>query len=212
MSRCPGSVKGFFNGKIMGRIIFITGAVRSGKSQFAVELAGRLAKGTRAAGTPKGTGKVIFIATCVPEDGETKRRVKLHKRNRPFSWKTVEGEIDILKSLQKIKKDSKGVIIIDCLTLFISGLLLKGFKEREIKKKTKEIVEVISGMSPTTIVVSNEVGSGIVPENKLARQFRDLVGIANQMLSRGADEVYFMVAGIPIKIKDPEENLTGLTG
>lgn len=192
----------------MGKIIFITGAVRSGKSQFAVELAGRLAKDTKA--TPKATGKVIFIATCVPEDGETKRRVKLHKRNRPFSWKTVEGEIDILKSLQKIRKTSQGVIIIDCLTLFISGLLLKGLKEGEIKKKTKEIVKIISGMSHTIIIVSNEVGSGIVPENKLARQFRDLVGIANQIMSRGADEVYFMVAGIPIKIKTPEENLTGL--
>jgi len=182
----------------MGRIIFITGAARSGKSQLAVELAGRLARGT---GTPKGTGKVIFIATCVPEDGETRRRVKLHKTNRPSSWKTIEGEIDILKSLQKIKKISPAVIIIDCLTLFISGLLLKGFKEGEIKKKTKEVVKVIAGISPTTIVVSNEVGSGIVPENKLARQFRDLVGIANQTLSRGADEVYFMVAGIPVKIK-----------
>jgi len=186
----------------MGKIIFITGAVRSGKSQFAVELAGRLAKGTEAVGTTKGgKGKVIFIATCIPEDGETRRRVKLHQRNRPSSWKTIEGEIDILKSLQKIKKTSQAVIIIDCLTLFISGLLLKGLKEGEIKKKTREIVKVISGMSPTTIIVSNEVGSGVVPENKLARQFRDLVGIANQTLSRGADEVYFMVAGIPIKIK-----------
>lgn len=195
----------------MRRIIFITGAARSGKSQFAVELTKGVAKTLKGRSTPKGTGKVMFIATCIPEDDEMRRRVKLHKRDRPSSWKTIEGETDILKVLQNAKKTFK-VVIIDCLTLFISDLLSKGFKEGEIKKKTREIVKFISGTPYTTIIVSNEVGSGIVPENKVARQFRDLVGVANQMIAQCADEVYFMVSGIPIKIKKHEENLTELTG
>ncbi len=193
-------VYNFLYSEIMGRIIFITGAARSGKSQFAVGLAKKAANAPIPLQTQTSRDKVVFIATCIPEDEEMKKRVKLHQKERPSSWKTIEGEIDILKALQNTKIDSK-VVVIDCLTLFISGLLLKGFKEGEIKKKTEEIVKFISGASSTTIIVSNEVGSGIVPENKLARQFRDLVGVANQMMARGADEVYFMVSGIPVKIK-----------
>lgn len=190
----------------MGKIIFITGAVRSGKSRFAVELAKKIANILTDISAPMplqtqvSKSEVLFIATCIPEDEEMKRRVKLHQKERPSSWKTIEGKIDILKALQNTKINSK-VVVIDCLTLFISGLLLKRFTEEEIKKKTEEIVKFISGISSTTIIVSNEVGSGIVPENKLARQFRDLVGVANQIMARGADEAYFMVSGIPMKIK-----------
>lgn len=197
----------------MRRVIFITGAARSGKSQLAVKLARGFAKASKGSSAPiplrtqAGIGKVIFIATCVPKDDEMRRRVKLHKRERPSSWRTVEGEMDILKVLRDTKKTFQ-VVIIDCLTLFISGLLLQGFKEREIEKKVREIVKFISGIPRTTIIVSNEVGSGIVPENKLARQFRDLVGVANQIITRCADEVYFMVSGIPIKIKGGENGKT----
>lgn len=173
----------------MKKLIFITGAARSGKSGFAVELA----KGI--------TDKVVFLATCKPGDAEMKRRVKQHKLRRPGSWKTVEEDGDIVGALKKIGGDHK-VVIIDCLTLFLSNLLLEGRRDREINSRIKEIGKVVSKAPYTTIVVSNEVGSGIVPENKLARRFRDLTGIANQTIAGYADTVYFMVSGIAMKMKE----------
>ncbi len=175
----------------MGRVIFITGGTRSGKSSFAVKMAKRISDTN---------SRVAFMATCIPEDEEMKRRVALHKKKRPFSWKTIEVKADILKELKKIKSSFK-VVIIDCLTLFVSGLLMQGLNESQIKKKIEEIARFISHALYTTIVVSNEVGSGVVPENRLAREFRDLAGLTNQIVARKADEVYLVVSGIPLKIK-----------
>ncbi len=173
----------------MGRLVFITGATRSGKSRLAVEMAMDISD-----------EKVAFLATCIPKDSEMKRRVLSHKKNRPSRWKTIEAGEDILKALKSIKADFK-VVVIDCLTLFVSDLLTRGESEKEIKKKVLDAVEFMSKAPYTSIVVSNEVGAGIVPENRLAREFRDLAGIANQIVAKEANEAYFVVAGIPMKIK-----------
>ena len=139
---------------------------------------------------------VLFLATCFPHDDEMKRRVGEHKKNRPEDWKTIEEEKDILPILKGCKSD---VIIIDCLTLLVSNLLLAG---DDVEGAIKEVAEFLKEAKWTAIIVSNEVGCGIVPENELARKFRDIAGWANKLLARYADEVYFMVSGIPMKIKE----------
>lgn len=172
----------------MGKLIFVTGGTRSGKSSYAQEIAISIKK------------EKLFIATCIPEDDEMKERVRLHKLDRPSSWRTIEEN---KKLLQVIREETKEdiVIIIDCLTLFISYFLMKGRKGDFIKAELEQIVETIKNGNATVIIISNEVGSSLVPENKLGRDFRDIVGFCNQIAAKDADEVFYVVAGIPIKIK-----------
>lgn len=172
----------------MGKIIFITGGVRSGKSKYAI----KLAKNT--------TGKVVFLATGTAKDGEMKKRIKGHRESRPGEWRTMEEAKDIASILLNIRPPCK-IVIIDCLTFFISNLLLDGVDEKTILERIKKIVEIILEVNYTTIVVSNEVGGGIVPDNELGRRFRDVVGLANQIMASSAQEVYLVVSGMPIKIK-----------
>lgn len=172
----------------MGKLIFITGGARSGKSSFGVNMAKSIKK------------RKLFIATCIPEDKEMKKRVALHRQKRPSSWKTREVKKELLSVLKKETK-SDTVIIIDCLTLFISSFLMEKTRENIIKNEVKKIVKVVNKGRATVIVISNELGSGLVPENKLGRDFRDIVGFCNQIIAAGAGEVYFVASGIPIQIK-----------
>lgn len=171
-----------------GKIIFILGGARSGKSNYAISLAKRLKK------------KVIFIATCNPLDEEMKERVKKHRKSRPNTWKTIEEEIDIDLLLQKLNRQNE-IIIIDCLTIWISNLQLKYKNEEKIEDKIKSFLKVLEKIKTTLIIVSNEVGSGIVPENKIARNYRDILGNLNQEVAKLSSEVYFLISGVPIKIK-----------
>lgn len=172
----------------MGKLVFITGGSRSGKSSLAVSMAESMPK------------EKIFIATCIPQDGEMKRRVALHKRSRPSSWRTIEAKGNLAAILRKETK-SDIFIIIDCLTLFISSLLMKKADEKRIKNEVSKAARIIKNGKATVIIVSNEVGSGLVPENKLGRDFRDIVGICNQIVAKSADEVIYAVSGIPLIIK-----------
>ena len=173
----------------MGKIIFVIGATRSGKSAFAVETAKKI-----------DAGRVVFAATCVPEDSQMRVRVAFHRKARPSAWKTVEAGADLLTALKKLSLGFK-VVIIDCLTLFVSRLLMEGLEEKMIINKVRKLALFASKTPRTTIIVSNEVGAGIVPANDLARRFRDLAGTANQIVAKEADEVYLVVAGIPVKIQ-----------
>ena len=172
----------------MGKLIFITGGSRSGKSSLAVKLAQSIRK------------KKTFIATCIPEDDEMKERVALHRKSRPSSWRTIEQR-DVLIPILKKETNADVVIIVDCLTLFVSSLLMKGLKENRIRDEVNNAIAIIKKGKATVIIVSNEVGSGLVPENKLGRNFRDIAGFCNQIVATGADEVNYMVSGIPLKIK-----------
>jgi len=174
----------------MGKLILILGGARSGKSSFAVAQAKKLSSGRSG---------VVYVATASALDEEMKRRIKIHRKRRPTSWKTIEERVDISKILAKLGKAS--VVIIDCLTLLTSNLLLSGEREAVILKRMKEFFTTIKKRNLTTLIVSNEVGMGIVPENRLARSFRDIAGQINQILAELADEVYLLGAGIPIKIK-----------
>ena len=173
------------------KCIFILGGARSGKSHFAQELAGKLGH------------KVIFIATGEPQDEEMQARIDQHKKARPKSWRTLEIGTNIGPQLEEIS--GAEVVIIDCLTLLISNLL--GDNPDYLKAERKalaEIDELVAGMDKLDacfIIVSNEVGLGLVPETRLGRVYRDILGKAHQLIAQRADEVYFMVAGIPLEVK-----------
>jgi adenosylcobinamide kinase / adenosylcobinamide-phosphate guanylyltransferase len=175
------------------KIVLVLGGARSGKSTFAQKLADSLG------------GKVVFIATGEPLDGEMRTRIRNHKKNRPGSWRTLEVPRQVGRALEAVKLSNCEVVIIDCITLLISNLLDDGENEIEAEKRmVKEISELIGAIKKISahyIIVSNEVGLGLVPDNKLGRIYRDLLGKANQILAQQANEVYFLAAGIPLRIK-----------
>ncbi|PIU41630.1 MAG: bifunctional adenosylcobinamide kinase/adenosylcobinamide-phosphate guanylyltransferase [Candidatus Omnitrophica bacterium CG07_land_8_20_14_0_80_42_15] len=173
----------------MGKLIFILGGARSGKSLYAAKLAmGKVIK------------KVAFIATCQPLDKEMKERIRRHKEARPENWKTLEEDRDVASLLAKMD-NSFDCIVVDCLTLLVSNLLLRGRNEDEILKKIGSMLANLRKKKAKAILVSNEVGLGIVPVSKLGRDFRDIAGKVNQLTAKEADEVFFMISGIPTRIK-----------
>ncbi len=174
-------------------ITFILGGARSGKSRFAQELAAKLGK------------RVLFVATGEPLDEEMYARIEAHKRSRSTAWKTLEAPTDVAKAIKGKIGDAE-VVIIDCMTLLVSNLM--GTEDIDAKtleeKVTAELKELVGFMRTSKahfIIVSNDVGLGLVPPYPAGRVYRDALGMANQMLARNADEVYFMVAGIPIPLK-----------
>jgi adenosylcobinamide kinase/adenosylcobinamide-phosphate guanylyltransferase len=169
-------------------ITLIVGGARSGKSTYATLLA-------------KKHTKVAFIATAQALDGEMKERIRLHSSARPKNWKTFEEAKNLGPLLNKIT-NGFNCCVIDCLTLLVSNLILSGQKEDAIIKKTKEMLIILRKKKAHVIIVSNEVGLGIVPDNALARNFRDIAGKINQIVAHEADEVFFTVSGIPLKIKE----------
>jgi adenosylcobinamide kinase/adenosylcobinamide-phosphate guanylyltransferase len=177
----------------MKKVFLILGGARSGKSRYAVKLAKDFKK------------RVAFIATCVFPDKEMMERIKKHRCSRPRHWKLIEEGKDIGVVLVNLQ-NKYDVVLVDCLGLWISNLLADNLEDKEIEKRIEEFFITISKIKNTTILVSNEVGSGIVPENPLARRFRDLVGLVNQMLAKKADEVIFMHAGMPLIIKGGKGN------
>ncbi len=171
----------------MKKLIFVTGGARSGKSNYAVSIA-------------KKHSWVAFVATCQPLDREMEKRIKLHRKSRPENWKTFEEPKKVALLLSKIDGNFD-CILIDCFTLLVSNLLLKKYTEDKILNEIKSILTTIKKKKTTAIIVSNEVGLGLVPHTKLGRDFRDIAGKVNQLVAKEADEVFFTVSGIPMKIK-----------
>ena len=174
------------------KCIFILGGARSGKSRYAQELAGKLG------------AKVLFVATGEALDEEMQARIDEHKKARPASWRTLEVATDIGKQIEKQIGDA-GVVIIDCLTLLVSNLLGDGLDyptaEKRVMVEMNQLVACMDRLDASFIIVSNEVGMGLVPETRLGRLYRDLLGKVNQLIAQRANEVYLMVAGIPIRVK-----------
>jgi len=173
----------------LNEIVFIIGGCRSGKSKHALQTAEKIPG-----------EKKIFIATCVPEDDEMRQRVARHQRERSHTWSTVEEPLHLP---QAILANSQGadVVVVDCLTLWVSNLLMEIKDENKIKTSAAQLIATLERATCPIVLISNEVGTGIVPENRLARQFRDIVGWVNQSVAACADRVVWMVAGIPVKIK-----------
>ena len=172
---------------------FILGGARSGKSRLAQELAAKLGK------------RVLFVATGEPLDEEMSARIEAHKRSRSPTWKTLEIPTNVAKAMKGKIGDAE-VVILDCLTLLVSNLM--GTEDVDAgtleKKVTAELEDLVAFMRTTKayfIIVSNEVGLGLVSPYPAGRVYRDALGMANQMLAKNADEVYLMVAGIAIPLK-----------
>ncbi len=176
------------------KIIFITGGARSGKSRFALNLANNYPISPML--------KKAYIATAEALDDEMKARIEEHKRMRGDDWDTYEEPLRIAEVIKEIGNDYR-VIVVDCLTLWLSNMM---HAKSDINQEIENLIAVLKNLSLITyhlslFAVSNEVGMGIVPENELARRFRDMAGFLNQKVAEVADEVYVLVAGIPMKIK-----------
>ena len=167
----------------------VIGGCRSGKSRYALDMANRIS----------GSRK-LFIATSVPTDSEMEERVRTHQKDRGEDWITAEIPVDIPQKIKDASKSSD-VILVDCLTLWVSNLLFNDFTHDAVIDITDKLENALNQSSCPVILVSNEVGSGIVPENRLARLFRDTAGFVNQKAAAAADNVFLMAAGIPVKIK-----------
>jgi len=191
-----------------GRCVLILGGARSGKSAMAQKMAGKAGQ------------KVLFVATAQPLDEEMGARIQAHKENRPPQWRTLEAASGIGDEISRFLGDSQ-VVIIDCVTVLVSNVMFgdegvltgtpgtaeDGAAEQRVTSEIEGIVRCMNEAEAQFIIVSNEVGMGLVPVHEsdeggqAGRMYRDLLGKANQMLARRADEMYLMVAGIPWRIK-----------
>jgi len=177
------------------QLILVTGGARSGKSDFAQALGSRL-----------GGDDVLFVATAQAGDEEMAQRIAVHRRARPAAWRTLEASRGVGRALRQAGPAS--VVIIDCLTMLVSNLLLS-FAENATFESTmtavdveaQELIEALRATKGTGIVVTNEVGLGIVPAHRMARLYRDLLGRANALLARQSDQVYLLVSGLALEIK-----------
>lgn len=168
----------------MSRIILVTGGARSGKSAHAE---------ARARALP---GERIYIATARPSDDEMHARIARHIADRGTGWTTLEEPFDLVGALDRT--DGRGPRLIDCLTLWLSNLMLEG---RDWPPQATALSDALARQNSPVVLVSNEVGMGIVPENALARAFRDAQGWLNQRVAETADEVELVVSGLPLRIK-----------
>ena len=173
----------------MKSVTLLLGGCRSGKSRRALEL-----------GRQERVSQKIFIATCQPQDDEMRQRVIRHQKERSEHWTTKEVPLNLPEAVQQ-HSTSDTLVLIDCLTLWVSNLMFATDLPDEIDRATEKLCRTLSVVAGPLILVSNEVGAGIVPENDLARRYRDAVGWVNQRVAAVADHVIWMVAGIEVKVK-----------
>jgi len=179
----------------MGKLTLILGGARSGKSSYAQSLAEESGK------------SVTFLATAQALDEEMSARIQKHRVERSLNWETLEVPLGIASHAEQIKSD---VVILDCITLLVSNLLMQFVKDDlvdeapftlEVQKEVNQLIAKMREQKRDWIIISNEVGLGLVPPYQMGRVYRDGIGWANQRLAREADKVLFMVAGIPTVIK-----------
>jgi len=169
--------------------LLIVGGVRSGKSRFAVE---RLSPDAR----------IVFVATAEARDESMAKRIARHRAERPSRWSTVEAPFDLVATLQGLEGTCDGILV-DCLTLWVSNLLLRGDRDDAILEQVEALAGLLGRLHSSITLVSNEVGEGVHPETAMGLRFRDLLGSANQRVAAACDTVVLMVAGIPLTVKPP---------
>ena len=181
----------------MARLVLVTGGCRSGKSRYAQQLAESM------------PGRRAYVATCPVEDDEMRRRAEAHRRDRAGrGWETIEEPLNLSATLAGADHD---VVLIDCLTLWVSNLMFHGEQTRadlgesDIETQAKGLIESCHNRSGTVVMVTNEVGMGIVPDNALARRYRDLIGRLNQTIASEADDVTLVSCGLPVHLKGSQE-------
>jgi len=175
-------------------MILLLGGARAGKSAYAM----RLAQDERASG-----GEICFIATAQGLDEDMTKRIARHRAERPTDWRTIEEPCQIDEALRQANEAR--IVIVDCLTLFVSNWLMRHEDEHEceqfVRRITRNFLAIARDRQQTIVCVSNEVGLGVVPDTKLGRVFRDLLGRVNQEFAVAADEVYLLIAGLPLQLK-----------
>jgi adenosylcobinamide kinase/adenosylcobinamide-phosphate guanylyltransferase len=171
----------------MGRLVLVTGGARSGKSRFAERRVFDL--------QPKGPW--LYIATAEPIDDEMKDRIRKHRERRGEGWRTVEGP----HALDAMASGNERGMLLDCVTLYLSRLLADGHDDESIYGMIEVMGATARNIDGDVVMVTNEVGWGVVPENPLGRRFRDLQGACNQRLAAMAQEVWLIVSGLPVQLK-----------
>jgi adenosylcobinamide kinase/adenosylcobinamide-phosphate guanylyltransferase len=171
------------------------GGCRSGKSRHAVQMADAWP-----------TRHKWFLATCVPQDNEMRERIRYHQQERGPSWQTLQEPIELANTITKCAQ-ANDIVVVDCLTLWVSNLLLDSNEDTDIYNRIDQLCRLLSAPPCPNVLVSNEVGTGIVPENALARRYRDLVGRTNQQVAAACSQDIWMVAGIPVTIKNGADGL-----
>jgi adenosylcobinamide kinase / adenosylcobinamide-phosphate guanylyltransferase len=191
----------------MGKLTLILGGARSGKSTFAEQRAKEL-----------GGERVLYVATSETKDEEMKQRVEVHRSERPPTWRTVEAPRSVAQALRRDRSAAR-VILLDCMTFLVANHLMDAAGpegdpfddpsadpfdaqiEADVVAEVEALVAYVAETDVEMLVVSNEVGLGVVPPYELGRAYRDVLGRANQILARNADEVLLLVAGIPMRVK-----------
>ncbi|WP_448786426.1 bifunctional adenosylcobinamide kinase/adenosylcobinamide-phosphate guanylyltransferase [Brucella intermedia] len=168
-----------------GKSVLVLGGARSGKSSYAEKMA-------QSSGL-----QPLYLATGRAFDGEMENRIAIHRNRRGSDWQTVEEPLDLVGALTlHVAVDQ--FVLVDCLTLWLTNLMMA---ERDIAAETAGLVAMLPNLAGPVVFVSNEVGFGIVPENRMAREFRDHAGFLHQAVAAVADEVYLIAAGLPLKMK-----------
>ena len=168
------------------RLVLVLGGARSGKSAFAERRVGESGRAP------------VYIATGQAFDAEMTARIDAHKARRPVPWRTVEAPLDLVATIERETAPDRALLV-DCLTLWVSNLMLA---ERDVDTEADRLVACLKGRPPGLIVfVSNEVGLSIVPENAMARRFRDHAGRLHQLIAAACDEAIFVAAGLPLTLK-----------
>jgi adenosylcobinamide kinase/adenosylcobinamide-phosphate guanylyltransferase len=169
------------------RLILVAGGAASGKSVKALKLAGRSA--------PRG-----FIATGQPLDEEMAARIRRHQASRGSGWETAEVPIDVAKWVRE-NQGRYRTLVLDCLTLWVSNLSASGVPESEVLRLVDELLDAVRCMRGRVVMVTNELGMGIVPVDPATRQFRNLAGQVNQLIAQEADEVHLVICGLSVRLK-----------
>ncbi len=179
-----------FKTKFEKGCMLVLGGAKSGKSSFALDICDGMDK------------KHIFLATAQAWDQEMEERIQNHQEERDDKWHTVEEPVDIVDRIQELDSEDT-VILIDCLTLWLSNLFMKYEKDyASIYQVIEELANKLNNIRGTVVAVSNEVGWGIVPENAISRKYRDIAGFTNQRIASVAGKVVITFAGLPMVLKD----------
>lgn len=178
----------------MGNVLYITGGARSGKSSFAEAKAAALAR--------QAERRVCYLATAQAFDAEMTERIGRHRADRPAEWQTLEEPLALVQTLKELAKTAPlDILLIDCLSLWVSNMLLADYTPDQMLEQTHKLLAVLVQREAASLLVSNEVGMGIVPDNALARQYRDALGWVNQACASASHEAYLLVSGLPLQLK-----------